>query len=98
MSTQKSSTDPTFDPIEQMSYEQARSELAEVVGILELGQMSLDESLAYWERGEALAKACKDFLDGAKQRITAALAVQVAEAEAEAEEDDPEADEEFGEG
>lgn len=93
MSTQKSSTDPTFDPIEQMSYEQARSELAEVVGILELGQMSLDESLAYWERGEALAKACKGFLDGAKQRITAALAVQVAEAE----EDDPEADEEFGE-
>lgn len=96
MSTQKSSTGPTFDPIEQMSYEQARSELAEVVGILELGQMSLDESLAYWERGEALAKACKGFLDGAKQRITAALAVQVAEAEAE--EDDPEADEEFGEG
>ena len=94
MSTQKSSTGPTFDPIEQMSYEQARSELAEVVGILELGQMSLDESLAYWERGEALAKACKDFLDGAKQRITAALAVQVAGAE----EDDPEADEEFGEG
>lgn len=93
MSTQKSSTGPTFDPIEQMSYEQARSELAEVVGILELGQMSLDESLDYWERGEALAKACKGFLDGAKQRITAALAVQVAEAE----EDDPEADEEFGE-
>lgn len=93
MSTQKSSTGPTFDPIERMSYEQARSELAEVVGILELGQMSLDESLAYWERGEALAKACKGFLDGAKQRITAALAVQVAEAE----EDDPEADEEFGE-
>ena len=93
MSTQKSSTGPTFDPIEQMSYEQARSELAEVVGILELGQMSLDESLAYWERGEALAKACKGFLDGAKQRITAALAVHVAEAE----EDDPEADEEFGE-
>lgn len=93
MSTQKSSTGPTFDPIEQMSYEQARSELAEVVGILELGQMSLDESLAYWERGEALAKACKGFLDGARQRITAALAVQVAGAE----EDDPEADEEFGE-
>ena len=94
MSTQKSSTGPTFDPIEQMSYEQARSELAEVVGILELGQMSLDETLAHWERGDALAKACKGFLDGAKQRITAALAVQVAEAE----EDDPEADEEFGEG
>ena len=94
MSTQKSSTGPTFDPIEQMSYEQARSEHAEVVGILELGQMSLDESLAYWERGEALAKACEGFLDGAKQRITAALAEQVAGAE----EDDPEADEEFGEG
>ena len=36
-----------------LSYEQARDELVETVKILELGQMSLDESLKYWERGEA---------------------------------------------
>ena len=46
-----------------LSYEQARDELIETVKILELGQMSLDESLKYWERGEALAKRCEVLLD-----------------------------------
>lgn len=62
-----------FTPIEQLSYEQARDELVEVVRILELGQMSLDESLQYWERGEALSKYCEDKLAGAQQRIQQAL-------------------------
>lgn len=56
-----------------LSYEQARDELIETVKILELGQMSLDESLKYWERGEALAKRCEVLLDGAQQRVEAAL-------------------------
>ncbi len=43
-------------PVDQLSYEQARDELLETVKILELGQMGLDESLKYWERGEALAE------------------------------------------
>ena len=47
---------PEFTPVEELSYEEARSELVNVVRVLELGQMGLDESLAYWERGEALAK------------------------------------------
>ena len=56
-----------------LSYEQARDELDETVKILELGQMSLDESLKYWERGEALAKRCEVLLDGAEKRIEQAL-------------------------
>lgn len=56
-----------------MTYEQARGELIETVKILELGQMSLDESLKFWERGEALAKRCEVLLDGAQQRVEAAL-------------------------
>lgn len=63
-----------FRPIEELSYEQARDELVEVVKILELGQMSLDESLNYWERGEELAAYCEDYLDGAATRIEKALA------------------------
>ena len=46
-------------PVDNLSYEQARDELIETVKILELGQMGLDESLKYWERGEALAKRCE---------------------------------------
>lgn len=62
-----------FTPVEELSYEQARDELIETVKILELGQMGLDESLKYWERGEALARACETHLDGAAKRVEDAL-------------------------
>ena len=62
-----------FTPVEELSYEQARDELIETVKILELGQMGLDESLKYWERGEALARACESDLDGAAKRVEDAL-------------------------
>lgn len=65
--------DDAFPDPSTLTYEQARDELIETVKILELGQMSLDESLKYWERGEALAKRCEVLLDGAQQRVEAAL-------------------------
>lgn len=65
--------DNAFPPVENLSYEAARDELVEIVKILELGQMGLDESLKYWERGEALAKRCEQHLAGAAQRVEAAL-------------------------
>ncbi|WP_394281493.1 exodeoxyribonuclease VII small subunit [Corynebacterium sp.] len=65
--------DSAFPDVSTLSYEQARDELVETVKILELGQMSLDESLNYWERGEALAKRCEVLLDGASQRVEQAL-------------------------
>jgi exodeoxyribonuclease VII small subunit len=54
------------------SYEQARDELTEVVRRLEAGGATLEESLALWERGEALAAICQELLDGAKARLDAA--------------------------
>ena len=63
----------TDDP-DGLDYEQARDELAEVVRRLETGGLSLEESLALWERGEALAKVCQRHLAGARRRIDAALA------------------------
>lgn len=56
------------------TYELARDELAAVVARLESGGLSLDESLALWERGEHLAAVCTRFLDGARERVEAALA------------------------
>ena len=55
-----------------LSYEEARDELVKVVGALEQGGVSLEESLALWERGEALAKRCEEWLIGAKARLDAA--------------------------
>ncbi|HVH23965.1 MAG TPA: exodeoxyribonuclease VII small subunit [Pseudonocardia sp.] len=59
--------------IEQLGYEQARDELAEVVRRLETGGLSLDESVALWERGEALARHCEQQLAGARERVQRVL-------------------------
>jgi exodeoxyribonuclease VII small subunit len=60
----------------QMSYEQARAELASVVERLETGGGSLEDSLALWERGEQLADVCQRWLDGARARLDAAKAAR----------------------
>ena len=57
---------------EQMSYEQARDGLAAIVNRLEGGSAPLEESLALWEKGEALAKRCNQWLDGAEERLAGA--------------------------
>ncbi|MGO4490971.1 exodeoxyribonuclease VII small subunit [Arthrobacter sp. 2YAF22_2] len=65
--TAKPSTD-----IDGLSYEEAREQLVGVVGKLEAGGVSLEDSLALWERGEALAKRCEQWLEGARKRLAAA--------------------------
>jgi exodeoxyribonuclease VII small subunit len=57
-----------------LSYEEAREELVEVVRRLESGGTDLEESLALWERGEHLATVCQRWLDGARERLDAAIA------------------------
>jgi exodeoxyribonuclease VII small subunit len=54
------------------TYEQAREELADVVRRLEAGGLTLEESLALWERGEELATLCQHWLDRARERLAAA--------------------------
>ncbi|ROR92299.1 exodeoxyribonuclease VII small subunit [Nocardioides aurantiacus] len=56
-----------------LSYEEARDQLVEVVRTLEGGGTSLAESLALWERGEELARVCQEALEGARERLDAAL-------------------------
>ncbi len=62
----------TSRPVEDLSYEQARDELVEVVRSLETGSATLENSLKLWERGEALAARCQQILDGARERLDAA--------------------------
>jgi len=59
-----------------LSYEQARDELASVVKRLEAGGLSLEQSLDLWERGERLAAICAEWLEGARARLTAAMAAR----------------------
>ena len=59
---------------EALTYEQARDELTSVVKRLEAGGLTLEQSLDLWERGENLAAVCAEWLDGARARLTAAMA------------------------
>lgn len=58
--------------VDDLSFEQARDELVRVVAALEQGAPTLEESLRLWERGEALAARCEQWLVGAKERLDAA--------------------------
>jgi exodeoxyribonuclease VII small subunit len=71
-----------FADVAELGYEAARDELVEVVRRLEAGGLSLEDSLALWERGEALASVCERHLAGARERVESALArVESADAE-----------------
>jgi exodeoxyribonuclease VII small subunit len=56
-------------PIEQLSYEQAFSELEEIVAALETDEHSLDTALALFERGQSLARYCANLLDQAELKV-----------------------------
>lgn len=55
--------------VAEMSYEQARDELVKVVAELESGSTTLEQAMLLWERGEALAEKCEQWLSGAKEKI-----------------------------
>lgn len=71
-----------------LGYEQARDELIEVVRRLEAGGATLEESLALWERGEELARVCRRWLEGARERLDRALAEEEQAESAEPQEGD----------
>ncbi|GAA1323955.1 exodeoxyribonuclease VII small subunit [Leucobacter albus] len=62
-------TAPIEADVAALSYEQARDELIQVVSRLEQGGATLEESLQLWERGEALATRCEEWLIGARKRL-----------------------------
>jgi exodeoxyribonuclease VII small subunit len=59
--------------IEKMTYEQARDELTKVLGQLEQGSVTLDQSMALWQRGELLAQKCEQWLGGARAKLDEVL-------------------------
>ncbi|HET9658077.1 MAG TPA: exodeoxyribonuclease VII small subunit [Kineosporiaceae bacterium] len=57
--------------VDDLGYEQARDELVDIVRRLEAGAATLEESLQLWERGQALAARCEQWLAGARARVDA---------------------------
>ena len=55
--------------IENLTFEQAFGELEETVQKLEAGGLTLEDSLALFERGQALAARCNVQLDEAELQV-----------------------------
>jgi exodeoxyribonuclease VII small subunit len=55
--------------LEELSYEQALEELESIVASLEANKLPLDETMALFERGQALTKHCMELLDTAELRV-----------------------------
>ncbi len=53
----------------QMHFEEAFKRLEVIVGNLESGDLSLEESMKLFEEGIGLTKACKSRLEDAEQKI-----------------------------
>lgn len=57
------------DGIEALTFEEALQELEQTVARLESGNLTLDDSLSLFERGQKLAAHCSLLLDKAQLRI-----------------------------
>ena len=57
------------DDVSALAFEQALKELEDIVSKLESGQVSLDNSIKLYERGETLKKHCEKLLKSAEARI-----------------------------
>ena len=55
--------------IDQLTFEQAITQLTDIVGKIEQGQIPLADSLDRYEEGMALINHCRDLLQRAEKRI-----------------------------
>lgn len=62
-------TDKTPPPVESLSYEECLTELESLVQALESGQGTLEDAIARFERGQALAQRCAELLEKAELRV-----------------------------
>lgn len=65
----KKNDDPQLPDPREMTFEQAIAELESINQRIEQGTISLEESLAAYRRGAALAKRCGSILDAAEQEL-----------------------------
>ena len=60
---------PDATPVDQLSFESALKELEDIVGRLEQGEVDLEDSIALYERGQALKAHCEAKLKAAEGRL-----------------------------
>jgi exodeoxyribonuclease VII small subunit len=55
--------------VESLTFEEALDQLEEIINTLELGEQTLDQSLAFYERGQVLARRCAYLIDQAELKV-----------------------------
>jgi exodeoxyribonuclease VII small subunit len=55
--------------VTELTFEQLQSELEQIVGRLERGDVPVDEALELWRRGEELLRLCRERLATAEGRV-----------------------------
>jgi exodeoxyribonuclease VII small subunit len=60
---------PDTGPVDQLSFEIALKELEDIVSRLEQGEVDLEDSIALYERGQALKLHCDKKLKAAESRL-----------------------------
>lgn len=61
--------DTSVTDVKKLSFERAIEELETIVKRLEDGKVPLEESVAIYERGEALKRRCEELLRQAEARV-----------------------------
>jgi len=61
--------EPKALAVEDLSFEAALAELEDIVSRLEQGEVDLEDSIALYERGNALKAHCERKLKGAEARL-----------------------------
>ncbi len=61
--------EPTPEPEETLTFEQAMARLEEIVRLLESGELTLDETVRLYEEGQRLRQFCEQKLNDAEKRI-----------------------------
>ncbi|MEI2776860.1 MAG: exodeoxyribonuclease VII small subunit [Tetrasphaera sp.] len=67
--TEADSATPDPGDVSTLGYEHARDELVAIVARLEGGRVGLEESMTLWQRAEALAARCTEWLDAAEAAV-----------------------------
>lgn len=58
-----------MDPVEELSFEEALSELETIVEKLESEGLTLEATMTLYQRGRALSQRCQHLLDTAELRV-----------------------------
>lgn len=69
MTTKESPMPSNQTPIDQLSYEEALSQLDDIVAALEGDELSLEAAMTLYERGQNLLRRCADLLEQAELRV-----------------------------